>query len=242
MVTQYRFQWRMAELCRVSFVLLSGGAVAHGGYIDAMGCCRHGSQVQLLAFPMEGCDAGTAPTDFDGEICQVITNQGIDQDGHPFAELEVTSFEMLGMHPVFGKLTITLDESRPGAASTLRSVNPGADFPVTHVTRIHVNAVAENLPGIVLQNQGPPLEFTSQPLASWPPTMNTYDLPVAVPFEDRDNPGMALITACPGSVTVKGRVVSTNPALPGWAGVLLAGVLFVAGVFVFGNRRREPAT
>ena len=32
------------------------------------------------------------------------------------------------------------------------------------------------------------------------------------------------------------------PALPGWAGIALAGLLFVAGIFVFGSRRREPAT
>lgn len=31
------------------------------------------------------------------------------------------------------------------------------------------------------------------------------------------------------------------PALPGWAGVALAGLLFVAGIFVFGKRRKEPA-
>ncbi len=32
------------------------------------------------------------------------------------------------------------------------------------------------------------------------------------------------------------------PALPGWAGIALAGLLAVAGVFVFGNRRRQQAT
>lgn len=37
--------------------------------------------------------------------------------------------------------------------------------------------------------------------------------------------------------TVYGR-----PALPGWSGIALAGLLFVAGIFVFGKRRREPAT
>jgi hypothetical protein len=33
-----------------------------------------------------------------------------------------------------------------------------------------------------------------------------------------------------------------NPALPGWAGEALAGLLLVAGVFVFGDRRTKPAT
>ncbi len=32
------------------------------------------------------------------------------------------------------------------------------------------------------------------------------------------------------------------PALPGWAGVVLAGLLFVGGIFVFGRRRREQTT
>ena len=32
------------------------------------------------------------------------------------------------------------------------------------------------------------------------------------------------------------------PALPAWGGIALAALLFVAGIFVFGNRRREPAT
>jgi len=36
--------------------------------------------------------------------------------------------------------------------------------------------------------------------------------------------------------------LSGRPALPGWAGIALAALLFVAGAFVFGNRRREPAT
>jgi len=39
-----------------------------------------------------------------------------------------------------------------------------------------------------------------------------------------------------------GPAPSGNPALPGWAAVALAAFLVGAGIFVFGNRRREPAT
>lgn len=34
---------------------------------------------------------------------------------------------------------------------------------------------------------------------------------------------------------------SAVPSLPEWAGISLAGLLLVAGIFVFGSRRKEPA-
>ena len=34
----------------------------------------------------------------------------------------------------------------------------------------------------------------------------------------------------------------SGPALPGWAGIALAALLVGGGIFVFGKRRKEPAT
>ena len=64
---------------------------------------------------------------------------------------------------------------------------------------------------------------------------------VVEPNETCETPG-ALI--CPGYARCLSNCTCPPPvpALPGWAGIALAGLLFVAGIFVFGNRRREPAT
>ena len=47
---------------------------------------------------------------------------------------------------------------------------------------------------------------------------------------------------CPETCLPNGMCSKINPALPGWAGIALAGLLLVAGIFVFGNRRKNPAT
>lgn len=52
---------------------------------------------------------------------------------------------------------------------------------------------------------------------------------------------------CGGAFPLPYGVVELNetppsvPALPGWAGIALAGFIFLTGIFVFGNRRRQPA-
>ena len=192
-----------AVIAVLSFLALK--SLTNAAYIDEMGCCRHGQPLQLVVgSSLVGCDAGTEPTQFEGDICQIITVQGVDGDGHSVADLEVVHFDMIGFHPVFGTMMIELDTSRPVPPSTLRSVRPGADFPVVHTTFINITATAENFPGIVLQNAGPPLEFTGDPSDTWPPTENVYTLPVPVPFEDRDNPGAILITVCPAASVSRG--------------------------------------
>lgn len=229
-------------LLAVSF--LPGIAIVEAAYIDAAGCCRHGlAPFQLDLAPNLGiaCDPEIVPLDFEGQTCQIVVNQGVAPDGHSIADLEITEFAMTSVHPVFGELVISLDTSRP-VVSTLRSVNPGADFPVIHTTRIHVIATAGSMPGVVLRNQGPPLEFIGDPSDSWPPTNNVYTLPVPVNFEDRENPGPILLTACPGSVVVAGRIVEGNgivdvPALSSRGVVLMVLVLLLCVALTLWRRR-----
>src|SRR6185436_13307883 len=158
--------------------------------VSPSGCCYHNSRipVQLTPGRLKGCDAAAQPSFFRGETCQSVINQGIDPSGFLVATLQITSFEMTTNHPVFGKLDVRLDTSRP-VLSELRGTVPGPDAPVVHTTRLHVIATTPNLPGVVLQSQGAPLEFISAPSDDWPPVQNTYTLPVPVVFEDRAHPG-----------------------------------------------------
>ena len=143
-----------------------------------------------------------APTQFIGEVYQEITWQGLDANGHRLAELQVVRFNMTADHPDFGKLTISHDHSRPGTSATLRALQPGKKYPVVHTTRLHVTAVSSALPGVILQNSGPPLEFKSDPLSEWPPKDRIYKLQTVVNFEDRRAPGKALLSATDGAVRV----------------------------------------
>ncbi len=142
------------------------------------------------------------PVQFFGEVYQEITWQGIDPAGHPVAELQVVRFSMTADHPEFGRLTISHDLSRPGTLATLRAQRPGKKYPVVHTTRLHVTAVSSALPGVILQNAGPPLEFKSDPLDEWPPKDRIYKLQTIVQFEDRRSPGTALLSATDGAVLV----------------------------------------
>jgi len=63
---------------------------------------------------------------------------------------------------------------------------------------------------------------------------------------ERGGPGFMQIMIGPSKTGPNTRgqtmvAVGDFPALPGWAGIALAALLFVTGVFVFGNRRRELA-
>ena len=146
--------------------------------------------------------SGARPVQFLGEVYQEITWQGLDSLGYRVAELQVVRFNMVADHPIFGKLTISHDLSRPGTSATLRGTTPGNKFPVVHTTRLHVTAVSTALPGVILQNAGPPLEFKSDPLAEWPPRDRIYKLQTVVDFEDRRSPGIALLSATDGAVLV----------------------------------------
>lgn len=142
------------------------------------------------------------PVQFLGEVYQEITWQGVDSAGYRIAELQVVRFSMAADHPEFGRLTIAHDLSRPGTMATLRAQQPGKKFPVVHTTRLHVTAVSTSLPGVILQNAGPPLEFKSDPLDEWPPKDRIYKLQTVVQFEDRRSPGIVLLSATDGAVLV----------------------------------------
>ena len=146
--------------------------------------------------------SGATPVQFVGEVYQEITWQGVDPAGYRVAELEVVRFNMAADHPHFGRLTISHDHSRPGTMATLRATLIGAKFPVVHTTRLHITAVSSALPGVILQNAGPPIEFKSDPLPEWPPKDRIYKLQTVVEFEDRRNPGVALLSASDGAVLV----------------------------------------
>jgi hypothetical protein len=147
-------------------------------------------------------DDDPGPMDFAGDVYQEIIREGVDDEGRQFAELGVVRFLMVGPHPKLGDLTVTLDASRPGVVGLLRAVKPRSKFPVVHTTRIHVIATASEVPGLVLQNQGPPLKFVSDPLKEWPPHNAVYRLTAKVRFEDRANPGDVVATASDGPVLV----------------------------------------
>ena len=194
----------------VNAVLLLGTALwtsrleARGAYVPSA-TCPHSSVVVIQPSSVADCDPGTSPLNFSGSIRQEITAQGIDSEDHSYAQLQVTSFQMTANHPLFGRIQLALDTTRPRPVSTLRSVNPGSEFPVIHTTRLYVTGVADSLPGVVLQSQGDPVEFVGNPSATWPPTSNVYTLQKNVVFEDRAHPGTALITACAGAVGVTGH-------------------------------------
>jgi hypothetical protein len=145
------------------------------------------------------------PIPFSGEVYQEISWEGIDSDGHQTAQLQIVRFHMSGEHPQFGWLSISLDTTRPGVVASLRAVQPGQKFPVVHTTRLHVTATAPALPDVLLQDQGPPLEFVSEPSPVWPPEDTIYRLAVPVHFEDRANPGPVAVTASSGAVLVGGH-------------------------------------
>ena len=142
------------------------------------------------------------PIQFVGNVCQEVTWQGIDHEGYHSAELAIVHFLMTANHPRFGRLTIVHDTSRPGGFGRIRAVNRGKPFPIIHTTRLHVTAVADELPGTVLQNEGPPLEFISEPSSQWPPENAVYTLQVNVNFQNRRDRAPMQITATSGSVLV----------------------------------------
>lgn len=211
-----------------------GEGTQEGVYLSSSTDCTHSSRFALLPafFRAQSCDVGTEPTNFAGVVSQQIHCQTQATDNRFTAELDISRFDMTGTHPTLGALSISLDKTRPGVSASLRSVNPNAPFPVIHTTRINVTATAQNLPGVVLQNQGAPLEFTSDPSNSWPPTTNTYTLPIPIVFEDRDHPGSPLMTACPGSVTVIGST-SSIPTTSVWGVVALALLTLAAGTILY---------
>jgi hypothetical protein len=139
---------------------------------------------------------------FVGDVYQEISWEGFDHEGHQCALLQIVKFQMTGEHPDFGTLTISLDSTRPGVVASLRALDAGAKFPIVHTTRLHVIATASAIPGVLLQDQGPPLEFISEPSESWPPVDTVYRLGVPVKFEDRENPGTVLVSAGEGAVMV----------------------------------------
>lgn len=139
---------------------------------------------------------------FLGDVYQEISWEGFDEEGHQVADLAIIRFLMRAEHPHFGDLYITHDNSRPGGLATLRSVDPGKKFPVIHTTRLHVIATASKLPGVILQNQGSPLEFISDLLDQWPPEDTVYRLRVGVSFEPRSNPGVVVMRTNAGAALV----------------------------------------
>jgi hypothetical protein len=134
----------------------------------------------FFLYPGEQESAATSPIQFQGQVCQDITWQGVDQDGHHVALLAIVHFVMIADDPNFGRLTIVHDALRPGSVGFLRSVAPGEEFPVIHTTRVHVTAFSDALPGVVLQNRGMPLEFVGEPSSSWPPKDVVYTLKVNI--------------------------------------------------------------
>jgi hypothetical protein len=139
---------------------------------------------------------------FSGDVFQEISWEGVDSEGHQTAQLRVVKFHMTGEHPQLGSLNILLDASRPGGVASLRAQSADEKYPVVHTTRLHVIATSSILPGVLLQNQGAPLEFVSDPSPTWPPEDTIYRLGVPVTFEDRQNPGTPTATASTGSVSV----------------------------------------
>jgi len=142
------------------------------------------------------------PVQFVGQVIQEVVWQGLRKDGHYGADLAIIYFNMTADHPQFGTLNIAYDASRPGGEATLRAVERGKEFPVIHTTRLHVIALSSAFPGLVLQNQGSPLQFISSPTSEWPPKNNIYKLKVKIGFEDRYNRGPVIINASAGSALV----------------------------------------
>jgi hypothetical protein len=132
---------------------------------------------------------------FLGEVHQEIVFEGVDSNGYQFADLRLVFFAMEGNHPRYGRLKIVHDTQRPGTFGRLLAVDAGQKFPVVHTTYLNVLAVAEKMPGIVLQNRGAPLRFVSERLTAWPPTSNVYHLRTDVEFEARANPGPVVLSA-----------------------------------------------
>jgi len=130
-----------------------------------------------------------------GQVYQEIVQESVDSNGFQFAQLRVVLFCVEGDHPVYGRMQILLDTSRPGTYGYLLATQPGEQYPVIHTTYLNVVAVAEKFPGLVLQNRGDPLMFVSDPLTAWPPDNNVYRLKLDVDFEPRANPGATILTA-----------------------------------------------
>jgi hypothetical protein len=183
---------------------------------NVAGACFHRDRVQFAEFVRRtGTPAkpfflyagdrksrDAEPIQFVGQVIQEVVWQGLREDGHHGADLATVYFNMTAEHPQFGTLTIAYDASRPGGGATLRAVERGKPFPVIHTTKLHVIAVSSALPGLVLQNQGPPLRFISSPSPQWPPENTIYTLKVKVRFEDRYNRGPVVINASAGSALV----------------------------------------
>lgn len=155
------------------------------------------------------------PLELFGEVSQEIIWEGLDVDGHQVAELQVVRFYMIADHPQLGHLVITHDATRPGQRAFLRAVKAGNKFPAIHTSSLHVVASASKFPGVLLQNQGPPLQFVSELLEEWPPKERIYRLPVDVPFAPRPTPAdrqekgvsiRPLIRASAGGVVVSSLV------------------------------------
>jgi hypothetical protein len=139
---------------------------------------------------------------FVGSVFQEVQSQYIDIDQHQVAELVTLRFQMTAKTPDFGSMLVTLDHTRPGAFARVRAIQPGNKFPVIHTTRLHVIATVNSMPGLLLQNAGPPLEFISDELNVWPPEDAVYRLKTKVPFERRGNPGQTLISLNAGAAIV----------------------------------------
>jgi len=244
---------RLPFVMIASLVLLS--LPAQGRYYELPPPCHHDISIPITPGPVANCEPGTAPSDFQGAVSEQVVYQGVGADGHPFAQLKTTSFEVETDHPVYGHIHISLDPSRP-IASSLWSQSEGGDYPVVHTTRLNVTAVAENLPGIVLRNQQP-IEFVGKPTDSWPAPSNVYTLQSNVVFEDRDNPGPVLVTACAGQVGVSTDSGSGSPTVsvsthtggqpgassgdhPWWASPALAALPLLALGGLLARRRSSP--
>jgi hypothetical protein len=132
---------------------------------------------------------------FLGQVYQEVEFEGADSNGYQFANLRLVYFGMEGIHPRYGKIKIAHDTQRSGTFGRLLAATAGSKFPVIHTTYLNVLAVAENLPGIILQNKGAPLTFVSEPLTRWPPDQTLYYLNTDVDFEERANPGPVVMTA-----------------------------------------------
>jgi hypothetical protein len=91
------------------------------------------------------------------------------------ALLRLVLFIVEGIHPKYGRIQMMNDALRAGTYGYLLALAKGSKYPVVHTTYLNVVAVAENMPGMVLQNKDP-LKFVSEPLNEWPPKNNIYYL------------------------------------------------------------------
>jgi hypothetical protein len=163
---------------------------------DRMGIERDGQRVCYFMIDEGGIKSSSSVEIlFLGQVHQEIEFEGTDSNGFQFARLRLVYFGMEGDHPKFGRIRIAHDTQRPGTFATLLASKPGQKFPVIHTTYLNILAVADNMPGVVLQNKGAPLRFVSDPLQDWPPRSNIYTLKTDVEFEERQNPGPVVMAA-----------------------------------------------